>query len=219
MPERPERLLWLHGKQVDHPRAAAIDAANREFVTTWTESPVEYVSCVATSAVSDRLWLFRLGTRSQQTASHFNAALKRHIDALPASVDLPSLKVKRQVNLPTPLVRDRLGPWPKTDVGLHVVNDVYNAMLVTFTYHEGRDYNSPHLQLAGLERIVADVRTAWSEVACQCHSTTSCCSSGCFDCFQLGCPSCEGTGWKDFSRWIKAGYAIDYSSGVPVAKL
>jgi hypothetical protein len=220
MPERPERLFWLQAKQADYAVAIAIDAANRQFVKSWTDSPVECVSAVTSFGVSDRLWLFRLGTGAQQAASRFNAVLGNHIKGLPSALGRPALKVKRQVNLPTPLVRDRLGSWPKTDIGLHVVNDAYNGMLVTFTYHEGRYYNSPHLQLVGVERIAADVRAAWGVVACPCHSEKpTCCGTGCFDCFQRDCPLCDGTGWKDFSRWAKGGYAIDYASGVPLARL
>jgi len=217
MPGRPERFFWLHAKQANEMTASAIDGVNRHLISSWTDSPVECVSCVTAPGSSDRLWLFRLGTGVQKIASRFNALLKGHLEALPAAVGRPGLRVKRQVNLPTPLVRDRLGPWPKTDIGLHVVNDVYNAMLVTFTYHEGRYYNSPHLQLVGIEKMAASVRTAWGDLACPCHSSTSCCGSGCYDCFQLGCPACDGTGWRDFSRWAKCGYAIDYRSGFPLA--
>lgn len=219
MPQRAERLLWLHAKQIDGSAAATIDAANGQFVNSWKDSPVECVPCVAGAAVSDRLWLFRLGTSARSRTSRFNALLKAHIDGLATTTGLPTLRAKRQVNLPTPLVRDRLGPWPRTDIGLHVVNDGYNGMLVTFTYHEGRYYSVPHLQLAGIEKVAAAVRTAWAEIACSCCAATSCCANGCFDCFQLDCPMCEGTGWKDFARWAAGGYSIDYGSGLPLAKV
>jgi hypothetical protein len=219
MPERRERFFWLHTKQTARHTADAVDAANQTFARSWSDSRVECVRCVTTAATSDRLWLFRIGSADQQVASRFNSALTTHLKGLPSAIAAPHLSVKRQVNLPTPLVCRRLDEWPKTDIGLHVVNDVYNAMLVTFTYHEGRFYNPPHLQLVGVDALAAAVRTAWSAVACECkRGTPGCCGTGCYDCFQAGCPRCDGTGWKDFSRWVKAGYAIDYSSGFPLAQ-
>ena len=220
MPERRERLFWLHAKQTSQTVADVMDTANQELAKRWTDSAVECVASVTAAHTSDRLWLFRIGSSDQQVASRFNALLQSHLNVLPAAVGVPGLRVKRQVNLPTPLVCERLGPWPKTDVGLHVVNDAYNGMLVTFTYHEGRYYNVPHLQLVGVERLTADVRKAWSAVACECYrAATDCCGNGCFDCFRADCPTCDGTGWKDFARWAKGGYAIDYASGVPLARL
>ena len=219
MPVRGERLFWLYVQRVGMDLASQIHAANQEFARQWTDSVLEMLACVEAVGLFDRLWLFRLKSKDARVAKRFNKCLKTHIEALPSVVATPSLRVKRQVNLPTPLVTPRLGQWAKTDIGLHVVNDPYNAMLVTYTYREGRFYNAPLLQLGSVEAITANIRNAWRSLACSCHTCISdCCGVGCYKCFQADCPGCDGTGWKDFSRWAAGGCQIDYSSGVPLAK-
>ena len=215
MPQRNERLFWVYTEPVDNSLAAQIDAANQSFASS---AGVTSIACVSTKELSARLWLFRLLTTSQSIATNFNKQLLSHLKSLGNMVGNSQLKVKRQTNLPQPLVHPRLGPSPKTDLGLHSVNDQYNGMLVSYTYHEGRYYHIPHLQLSTLLRLSSDMQAAWRSVVCNCYQSVSgCCGVGCFDCFQLGCPNCDGTGWKDFSAWTRRGYPVDYSSGVPIA--
>jgi hypothetical protein len=216
MPERRERFFWLHGKRVDASVARRIEAANKNFVAQWTECPLEAVSCVTNSDSSDRLWLFRL--KAPELGTAFDASLQKYIGRLPTTVKDPALKVKRQTVLPTPLIGPRLSEWPVTDIGLHVVNDQYNGMLVTYTYHVGRYHYVPHLQFPMLKELGSRVGQAWQSATCRCHEKTpECCGLGCYDCFQSDCTKCQGTGWKHFQRWASGGFAIDYSSGFPLA--
>jgi hypothetical protein len=220
MPERSERFFWLHTRQIDGTVSAKIDAANQQFAATWTACELTCTPCVATPVMSDRLSLFRLATNDQTLATKFNGQLTNHIKGLGASVGVPDLFAKRQTNLPQPLVCPRVGTWPKTDLGLHSVNDQYNGMLVSYSYHEGRFYHIPHLQLSTLIDLCSTIQGAWQVAACDCYRTaSSCCGVGCYDCFQASCPTCDGTGWKDFAKWVQGGYQVDYSSGVPIAKL
>jgi hypothetical protein len=169
----------------------------------------------------DHLWLFQLHRPSVGVPTRFSAMLREHVGELPRRLGLPNLKVSRRSTLPTPLVIPRIDGWPRTDLGLHVVNDDYNAMLVTYSYFEGpggRHY-IPHLQLPPLRDYADRVAAAWSEVACECHrDSATCCGVGCYSCFRLDCRYCEGTGWRHFVEWMKAGYAVDYSSGFPLAE-
>jgi hypothetical protein len=218
MPERSQRLLWLYVGPVDQPLAAEINEANQKFACTWTLSRLQCIPCVDSATVSARLWLIQLQMTDQRTATEFNRQLAAHIDKLGTLVGQPNLYAKRQTNLPQPLVCPRLGPWPKTDIGLHSVNDMYNGVLVTYTYHEGRFYHVPHLQLSQLTALGAGIEAAWSTVPCTCWQTSpACCGVGCFKCFRVACVHCQGTGWKDFSRWLHGGCRVDYSSGVPLA--
>lgn len=107
--------------------------------------------------------------------------------------------------------------WPITDIGLHVVNDQYNGMLVTYTYHEGRYYHVPHLQFSTVKELTKRIYRKWLAVRCDCSQNVVCCGVGCYECFQSECAQCEGTGWKNFGGWKKNGFQIDYDSGVPVA--
>jgi hypothetical protein len=215
MPQRNERLFWLYTEAVDQSLAAKIDRENQAFGKAHAAA---CIPCVSAAGVSRRLWLFRLPVTDQSVATRFNQQLSQHIGSLGASMGRPNLKVKRQTNLPQPLVCSRLGPWPITDVGLHSVNDSYNGMLVSFTYHEGRYYHIPHLQFSMMQAVAQRLQTAWQAVACQCHrSASDSCGVGCFDCFQLQCPDCDGTGWKGFSAWARRGYPVDYSSKLPIA--
>jgi len=220
MPQRDERLFWLHARQVDGAIARMIDAENHQFAGAWTACALGCTPCVRTQVTSDRLWLFRLGTTNQALASKFNKQLTAHIKGLPLAIGTPNLCAKRQTHLPQPLVIQRLGPWPKTDLGLHSVNDKYNGTLISYSYYEGKYYRPPHLQLSDLNGLCLALKRAWDDVACCCHLTIpSCCGVGCYDCFQAQCPRCDGTGWKDFAKWVGNGCQVDYSSGVPIAKL
>ena len=217
MPERSERMFWLNTGPVDGSLALQIEQENMKFASA---HGVVCVSCVTSPEISSRLWLFRfpIDKSNRTSATNFNKELKLHIDSLGMAVGNLQLRAKRQTNLPQPLVCQRLGPQPWTDLGLHSVNDVYNGMLVSFTYYEGRYYHIPHLQLDELQRMAARLRSEWQAVACDCHnSVKNCCSVGCFKCFQSECPDCNGTGWKGFSSWVHRGYPIDYRSKVPIA--
>jgi len=223
MPQRPERFFWLYTEPVDQAVAAGIDAANQQFAGSWTACGVQCAACVSSSAASDRLWLFRLQTTKEKVASNFNGQLTAHIKRLGSLIGLPDIKAKRQTKLPQPLVCPRVGgTWWKTDVGLHSVNDQCNSMLVTYTYNVGKGgfYHVPHLQLSLLSKLYQEIELAWKGAACSCwRSASGCCGVGCFDCFQTHCTHCDGTGWKDFSRWVRGGYQVDYSSRLPVARV
>jgi hypothetical protein len=215
MPQRNERLFWVYTEPVDGSLAAQIDAANQSFALS---AGVASISCVQTRGVSARLWLLQLPTTDQSVARNFNGQLLSHLQSLGSRVGYPQLRVKRQTNLPQPLVHPRLGPWPKTDLGLHSVNDQYNGMLVSYTYHEGRYYHIPHLQLSTLQQVSSALGAAWQAVVCNCYQSVSgCCGVGCFECFQLNCSNCDGTGWKGFAAWAQRGYPVDYSLGIPMA--
>src|SRR5581483_11374159 len=208
-------FFWVYTEPVDSSLAAQIDTANQSFASL---SGAQSIACVTAKGKSARLWLFKLFTTDQSVATAFNKQLLDHIQSLGNQVGYPQLKAKRQTNLPQPLVIPRLGPWPKSDLGLHSVNDRYNGMLVSYTYHEGRYYHVPHLQLSTLKEVFSNLQTAWQSVVCKCYtSVQDCCGVGCFECFQPNCSNCDGTGWKDFLEWAKRGYPVDYSSGVPLA--
>ena len=217
MPQRSERFFWLYIEPIDGLHAAQIDVANESFASSVGATSV---ACVPATAVSPRLWLFRLPlpTMDQSVATDFNKRLLSHIHSLGNVLGRPQLKVKRQTKLPQPLVCPRLGPWPITDLGLHSVNDQYNGMLVSYIYHQGRYYHIPHLRLSTLQEVFSNLQTAWQLAVCDCfHSVSGCCGVGCFECFQSACPKCNGTGWKGFSAWAGRGYPVDYSTGVPIA--
>jgi len=223
MPERPERLFWMYASAIDGGRAAALDAENRSFARSWptVTCALHCETCVSLPGTSPRVWLYRLATTDQAVATQFNGRLAQYCKTLLGGVGA-GLMIKRQTNLPQPLISPpRPDSWPKTDVGLHSVNDQYNGMLVSYSYHEGRYYHPPHLQLSTLVDLCSTIRRIWTTVACRCHQAVSACSCegvGCFECFQCGCPECDGTGWKDFVTWAKQGYQVDYSSGFPLAR-
>lgn len=223
IPARPERLFWLYVSATDGGRAAALDAENRNFARSWPGATCALYceTCVSTPDSSPRVWLYRLASADQAIATQFNGQLSQHCKALLGGIGT-GLTIKRQSNLPQPLIHPRPDLWPKTDVGLHSVNDLYNGMLVSYSYHEGRYYHIPHLQLSTLVELYSTVRRIWLAVACECHRSVTACSCegvGCFECFQAGCPECDGTGWNDFVSWAKQGYQVDYSSGFPLARL
>ncbi len=214
MPKRQERLFWVHTSPLDGNRASSITDINLDFSQRTGSSCIE---CVSTPEISDRLWLFKLQVNAQPEATQFNKELKTHMEEIKDRFGEEKLKIKRQTSLPQPLVCDRLGPWPITDVGLHSVNDEYNAMLVSYTYHEGRLYHIPHLQLSTMKNVAKRLEDTWRSVVCSCHATSSCCGFGCFDCFKPDCPNCDGTGWKDYVTWANNGYRVNYKTKVPIA--
>jgi hypothetical protein len=212
VPIRPERFFWLHGRLLDHAACQNVNDATNTFLAQWTECPVDCMQTVLSEAVSDRLWLLRLGASDRGTTTRFNKALSDHIRSL------SPLPLKRQVTLPTPLVSEPYGPpSQKLDLGLHVVNDDWNGSLMFFLYYQGRYYNPPHLQMKDLDDFAAIARERWTRAVCDCHRAHDRCTLGCWDCFDLKCPRCEGTGWNNFSVWIHGGARIDYSSGWPIA--
>lgn len=222
MPLRPERFFWIYMSEMDGARAAVLDAENKKLAQHWPSSAcrLSCETCVSDRVPSPRIWLYRLATIDNALISRFNGQLSQHIVTLSRGLGA-GLKIKHQRSLPQPLVINRLERSQKTDVGLHSVNDVYNGMLVTYSYYEGRRYHIPHLQLSTLVDLCSAVRAVWGAVACACSrrlSNCSCQGVGCYDCFDVACSLCSGTGWKDFATWAKAGYQIDYSSGMPVAR-
>lgn len=219
MPRRKERFFWLHAKQLTLSIANAISQANIEFMKSLNLSAHTLNSCVNSQEVSDRLWLFCLNIEERHVATEFNNRFLNYIKKLPLEMGHPNLKVKRQVNLPTPLIRVPFGQSPKTDIGLHVVNDEWNGTLITFSYYSGRYFHIPHLQPIHIEKLMEEIQNVWKLEVCNCHQVVSnCCTHGCYTCFQLECSKCCGTGWKDFYLWKKNGYQIDYSSRFPIAK-
>jgi hypothetical protein len=220
MPARADRFFWMYAPKMNGDRAASLDFENKCFAMSWAECTLHCETCVSDKNVSNRLWLFRLGTSNQKLARLFKNQLTQHIQNL-VEVFGDGLDIKRRLNLPQPLVHPRSIEWPKTDVGLHPENDEYNGMLVSYSYNEGRYYNIPHLQLGKLIELCSKVSEIWESVACTCHRSApgcECNGTGCFECFQLNCPNCDGTGWKDFVAWARNGYQIDYSCGMPMAR-
>ena len=214
MPERPERLLWVYGKSVDKVRPD-LEAALQSIAAAWSECPVTLDVCVDAPASTDRLWLFRLqhGVGNNGVAERFNGKLAEGIEETKARLGLGGDQLKRRPNFPTPVVQPTPHEWPRTDVGLHPVNDIYNGMLVTFSYNEGRYLHPPHMQLVTLRAVMSTVQKAWAAFACGCRDATpTCCDrEGCYDCFLLDCSDCEGTGWKQYVRWKAGGSKVDYS--------
>jgi hypothetical protein len=215
MPQRNERLFWLTGKGIENNIAQEISHSNDEFIKSWNHCVIETFECVKSNKKIDRCWLFVLATKDQGLATKFNKTLSNHIKKL--NNQFPSIKIKRQVALPTPLLLDRVGNWPKTDIGLHVVNDNYNGMMVTYSYHEGKNYNIPHLEFIRLQELYDNIKDSWGKLKCDCHLAKNHCALGCYECFKIDCEQCQGTGWKDFVKWRKNGYLVDYSKGIPLA--
>jgi hypothetical protein len=211
----------MYAPKMNGEQAASLNFENRSFARLWAECTLHYETCVPDANFSERLWLFRLTTNNQTVARLFRNQLTQHIQNL-AEVFGDGVDIKRRPNLPQPLVYPRSIEWPKTDVGLHPLNDEYNGMLVSYSYNEGRYYNIPHLQLGKLIDLCSRVRRIWEAVACTCHRNHPACEcngAGCFECFRLNCPNCDGTGWKGFVAWARSGYQIDFSSGMPMARV
>jgi hypothetical protein len=68
MPERPERLFWLHSKEMPGAIAQNVAGVIAEFVREWDEKHSQkalFTTCVKSDETAKRLWLLRL--RSQPT--------------------------------------------------------------------------------------------------------------------------------------------------------
>ncbi len=221
MPERSERFFWVYAKHPSREVASRLDEAHSEFARSWRSCNVKYYSCVAHAEPStNKVWLFALQCRRDgDTATSFNKVLNDHLERLPKQLRTTDLLVKRRSNLPTPLIEEPLNHGWRTDFGLHAVNDEYNGMLVTYTYHVGRFMMPPHFQTASLRRVYHAIRRNWRKHSCDCRSLdcSACAGDGCYDCFGLRCALCKGTGWKSYGQWAAGGYRIDYESGYPLA--
>jgi len=218
LPRRSERLIWLHGRRLSAADAARVNEANQQLIGQWNDCAIQYLSSVNAGQVSDRLWLFCLQSEDQRLATRFGRRLREHIAAL------RPLQLKRQVNLPTPLLTEPRAPqargYPqnKLDIGLHVGSDEWNATLVLFLYWEGRYYNPLNLQLHELCNFASEADPLWREFVCACgHGQVCCGQRGCFGCFHPDCGACRGTGWRRFAAWENRGCQIDYRSGWPLA--
>jgi hypothetical protein len=210
MPARNERLLWIHGRALEPTAADTVDSECAEMLRAWSGPDIDYRITVQADGTSDRLWLFRLRNGDQAHATELNRRLKACIEKL------KPLPLKRQVNLPTPLVATPFGSGHKLDIGLHAVNDPWNAALMFFFYYEGRYYNPPHLQLRDMQAFQEEAARLWRDAACGCRQGRHC-PDGCWECFLPSCERCCGTGWKAFASWMKGGARIDYSTGWPLA--
>ncbi len=223
MPERNERFFWLYAEGADDSGLRLIEESNNRFAADWCDCTLNLTSCVTRGR--HRLWLFRLGHgRGNGTlAESFNRGFRTYVAALTERLRSQGVRFKRVIprtNMLTPMLTPRpLAEWPRTDLGLHPVNDQYNGMVVTYSYYLGRFLQPPHLQFSELRKLTKTVGSAWQEVACDCRNAAcqSCDGTGCFGCFVLDCPQCRGTGWKNFSRWEQAGYRVNYDSGYPHA--
>lgn len=224
MPERPERFFWLYARQLDNTAVSTINDIHHQFTGEWQECPLEWIACVEGGGPSNRLWLFRLqcGIGNGGLASKFSRKLREYVQTLEERLNLSKDRIKQRTNLPTPLLCEPVGEWPKTDIGLHVVNDVYNGMLITYSYHSrGTRMQPPHLQTGTLRRLMSTIEYVWRAASCDCHGGTchECSGDGCYSCFQRDCANCEGTGWKNFSRWVRGRFKVNYSTGFPIAEL
>lgn len=160
----------------------------------------------------------RTATQDRE-APVLNNSLNNHLVAVTEKLQLGKRQLRRVVNLPTPLVMACLNNGP-TDIGLHVVNDEYNGMLVTFTYRPGRyGYTPRHFQYCVLKALTEQVAAARRSVVCKCRDRhcAECGGTRCYSCFSADCSDCCGTGWKDLRSWVRGGWEIDYSSGFPIA--
>lgn len=221
MPERRERFLWLYAKQPSAIVASTIEEANARFVRGWSSCPLECVTCVPNNSGTSAMWLFRLHNEgNRKLAETFNGLLNDHIEQLRSGLQLARNQLKRQVNLPTPLIRPTAREWPKLDLGLHAVNDESNGSLTTFIYHEGRFYQPVHLDSGQLTRIARRVADEWRDVICGCHDNgcSRCGGQGCYHCAKADCATCDGTGWRGFQDWASGGFRIDYSTKYPIAR-
>lgn len=225
MPERPERFFWLHAQQLDDTVVSVINDLHHQFVAKWQECPLEWTSCVEGRGSSDRLWLFRLryGIGNEKLTRRFNSGFREYLKTLSGHPKLSNIQsnLKQRTTLLTPLLHQPI-ERPRTDIGLHAVNDVYNGMLVTYSYYPRGPRMLPlHQQTADLRRMLSTIEYAWRAVACDCHGgkCQECNGDGCYSCFHQDCSNCESTGWKNFSRWMQGGFKINYSTGFPIAEV
>ncbi len=216
MPARAERFFWVKVDSIDNSFATRIDEANRDFASNLGVMTVE---CVKAAGKSERLWLFRLATADQSVADSFNKKLEKHCKYYGNICGIPNLEGQQQTTLLQPVIRYSKPSWPVTDLGLNSNNNKYNGMLISYTYHEGKNYNIPLLELSVLQQVYEYILSNWKDIACNCREPgcSNCRGVGCYNCFKLDCPNCNGTGWKEFCTWAKRGYLVDYTSGVPIA--
>jgi hypothetical protein len=220
VPARNQRLFWVYAERPSLKNLSRINTANDKFVSCWSGCDVTSHPCSDGKGGTNGLWLFILNSQQERKlASSFNNELKEHIASLVSRLNLKDSDLKRRSNLPTPLIDIPLNSGWRTDFGLHAVNDTYNGMLVTYTYHNGRYMMPPHLQTARFRDLLSEIVPVWRRHSCRCRNTkcSECSGDGCFDCFKEGCKVCDGTGWKEYSKWAKLGYRVDYSSGYPIA--
>lgn len=219
MPERTERLLWAYAPDVDEPTAHDVFQAHLQLVKAWPPGSLFAHDCVVARGRCSRVWLFRVGTGDKSAPTRLDRQLRTHLEHLKARY---GIRATRRTALPTPLVSPSLpgGGGFLTDVGLHSVNDAYNGMLVTYSYWQSRGrHHVPHFQVDGLGDLLERITGQWRRVACDCFRRSGHCDVGCFDCFDLVCAKCLGTGWLHFAAWSRGGYHVDYSSGFPIATI
>ena len=220
MPKRPERFFWIRAEDVTSEVARAVDLATRDFVQAQGFCAANVHICTPLEASAKHLWLLRAATSEERIARAFKKSLGNHVDKLKDKLRISRLR--RIPNLPTPLIAERLVRHSIcTDIGLHVVNDNSNGMLVTYTYYEGRFHNPPHFQLSEARFVLDEIADRWNRITCDCKRSDcqDCHGFGCYSCFAAECPTCGGTGWANFSRWASGGYRIDYGSRFPLAVL
>lgn len=228
MPQRLERFFWVYGENLGTGAMNAVQAEHNRFVQEWNNHnpsyPLHCRPCVVAGSPDQQVWLFRLqlGPGNSSIATAFNSELQKHLKQVRQAHGIADEDLKRRTTLPTPLMEEPFGQFPTTDIGLHAVNDEYNAMLVTYTYFKGAygRYQPPHLQASEVVNVYNGIMPKWQRIACGCHHGSGCpnCGGiGCYQCFQPNCPMCGGTGWKEFEQWAANGYRIDYTSGYPIA--
>ena len=225
MPELPEGLYWIHGKEMAASAAAIVSEKIGRFVRQWKElhsQEVLYTPCVRSNDVTKRLWLFRLKCQPSDNGVclDFQNELDRFAEQL---TDLSrGVKLESKKRLLTPLLRNPEGLHDafKVDVGLHCANNEYNATLSTFWYCDlGGKHHPQACTLGEARRLLFQVEPIWRQEVCDCRiaECSNCQGEGCFECFQVGCPRCDGTGWKAFCAWAQGGHKVKYSAGFPIA--
>jgi hypothetical protein len=206
-----ERLFWVYGSRVADARNAIEDGL-RQAAADWMLGQVEVHSCVSNAVSEHQLWLLR----NRVSDAPFRGYLDGVVEQLRGKLQVKTLQ--QRPSLPAPLLMSPIGASnpnaPKTDIGLHSVNDKYSGMLVIYTYWQRGDRHQPvHFQLEGVSALVERLKAIWAGVASgYCRSSTcgTCGDVGCYDCFAIACPSCSGTGWKHSSRWAAGGFQVDY---------
>ena len=225
MSERPERLFWVHGKEMAGSVADEIDQAIAAAVRGWNGQHRQQAlctSCVRCDQPSKRLWLFRMRCETPGEAIYgsFDEELSRLAARLKSSY---KGIVDRKKRLLTPLLRDpvRMNGFA-VDVGLHYVNNRYNATLTTFWYwDQGGTHHPPAYPISDARLLLGEVEPVWRGNVCDCRDTrcSRCKGEGCFECFKLGCSGCDGTGWRRFPCWLDRGCGVSYSTGFPIPVL
>lgn len=228
MPERNERFFWIHGKDLTPGQITDIEKELNNFKDEWNKKMSKYVThltnTINNNSSKHQLWLLRFKSKANKIIKNDAKDLEKEINVvienLISSLDLTDKHLELETTHPTPLFSEpiKLGTWAKCDIGLLCVNDEYNGTIMSRAYWIGRfGIEQPlNLQLYELKKLIDEVK----KFCCDCYKNKSCsyCNGeGCYMCFDLNCQKCEGTGWKDFSKWKSGGYKIDYSSGCPIA--